>query len=81
MGEIERAVVEEEGLRPEDFRIVELPEASSKGTRRELLVPLRPGEPMITFEGDTVVFRFTLPRGCYATALMREYMKGEVLDY
>ncbi|MEM4729188.1 MAG: tRNA pseudouridine(13) synthase TruD [Thermoplasmata archaeon] len=81
MGEIERAVVAEEGLRPQDFIIPEIPEASSKGTRREVLVPFRPGEPEIVLEPDAVLFRFTLPRGCYATALMREYMKGEVLSY
>ncbi|MGQ9582386.1 MAG: tRNA pseudouridine(13) synthase TruD [Thermoplasmatota archaeon] len=81
MGELERMVVEEEGLRRDDFRIPELPEASSKGTRRELLVPLAPGEPRVSVEEGAVLFKFTLPRGCYATALMREYMKGEVLDY
>ena len=81
MGEIERAAVEQEHLGPRDFLVPDLPEASSKGTRRELLVRFAPGEPQIIREGDAVRFRFSLPRGCYATALLREYMKGEVLDY
>ena len=81
MGELERAVVEEEGLRPQDFIVPELPEVSSKGTRRELLVRFAPGEPAISMEEGAALFRFSLPRGCYATSLLREYMKGEVLDY
>jgi len=79
MGEIERAVVEEAKVESKDFFIPELPEVSSKGTRRELLI--RPGDRQIAFEEDAAVFRFSLPRGCYATSLLREYMKGEVLDY
>jgi len=81
MGDIERAAVEEQRLRPEDFLVPELREVSSKGTRRELLVRFPPGEPQIVPDGEAVRFRFSLPRGCYATALLREYMKGEVLDY
>jgi tRNA pseudouridine13 synthase len=81
MGEMERAAVESEGLEPKDFFIPDLPEASSKGTRRELLVRFWPGEPQIVPQEDAILFRFSLPRGCYATALLREYMKGEVLDY
>jgi tRNA pseudouridine13 synthase len=81
MGEMERAVVEEQGLRPEDFLVPDLREVSSKGTRRELLVRFSPGEPRIAPQDDFYVFKFSLPRGCYATALLREYMKGEVLDY
>jgi tRNA pseudouridine13 synthase len=79
MGEIERAIVDEEGLRQKDFFVPELPEVSSKGTRRELMV--RPGDFSVELEKDAAFFRFSLHRGCYATALMREYMKGQVLDY
>jgi tRNA pseudouridine13 synthase len=81
MGDIEREIIGREGLGPQDFLVPSLREASSKGTRRELLVRFPPGEPQITQEEDAIRFRFSLPRGCYATALLREYMKGEVLDY
>lgn len=80
-GEMERAVIEEERLGPQDFHIQDLPEVSSKGTRREVLVRFAPGEPAIIPEEDSFVFKFSLPRGCYATALLREYIKGEALDY
>ncbi len=79
MGELERAVVDEAKVRHLDFQVPELPEVSSKGTRRELLI--RPGDRQISLEEGAVAFRFFLPRGCYATSLLREYMKGEVLDY
>ena len=79
MGELERAVIEEAKLSPNDFLVPDLPEVSSKGTRRELSI--RPGDLAVSFEEGSVVFKFSLPRGCYATALLREYVKGQVLDY
>ncbi len=41
MGEIERATIDAEGVRPEDFIIPDLPRISSRGTRREILAPIR----------------------------------------
>ena len=79
MGELERAVVAEARVDARDFLVPELPEVSSKGTRRELLI--MPGDRQIVKEEDAMMFCFSLPRGCYATALLREYMKGETLDY
>ncbi|PKK81065.1 MAG: tRNA pseudouridine(13) synthase TruD, partial [Thermoplasmata archaeon HGW-Thermoplasmata-2] len=40
-GEIERKVVEAEGLRPENFVVPQIPYLSSKGTRRALMVPMK----------------------------------------
>jgi tRNA pseudouridine13 synthase len=79
MGEIERRVVEEEGLDPQDFQIVGLREASSKGSRRELLAPARGLR--IDFEADGVRFGFSLNKGCYATCLLREFMKTDISRY
>ncbi len=79
MGEIERAVIEGEGVTKMDFQIVGLREASSKGTRRELLSPYS-GLHMEVAE-DSAVFRFELNKGCYATAMMREYMKADISRY
>ena len=79
MGEIERKVVESEGIARLDFQIVGLREASSKGSRRELLAPykdlaIEPGDGRVTFQ-------FTLNKGCYATTLLREFMKAEISQY
>ncbi len=75
MGEIERAAVAAEGLSPEDFIIPEIPRISSRGTRREILAPLRSLEASV--EGDSLRVSVELTRGAYATCLLREYMKTE----
>ncbi|TLZ66195.1 MAG: tRNA pseudouridine(13) synthase TruD [Methanobacteriota archaeon] len=75
-GEIEERVVGSEGLRREDFVIPAIPRLSSKGTRRELLAPLRDLE-WEAGEG-TLEMRFTLTPGCYGTSLLREFMKVPV---
>lgn len=79
MGEIERAVVEREGIAKLDFQIVGLREASSKGTRRELLAPYK--DLRIDLGKDEAVFAFSLNKGCYATALLREFMKADISQY
>src|SRR5437867_440555 len=72
-GEIERGIVEAEGLRREDFVIPAIPRLSSRGTRRELLAPLRDLE-WEAGEG-TLALRFSLTPGCYGTSLLREFLK------
>ncbi len=79
MGEIERKVVESEGVSQEDFQIVGLREASSKGTRRELLATTK--DLTMEFTEQAVTFRFTLNKGCYATCLLREFMKADMSSY
>ncbi|OGS44253.1 MAG: tRNA pseudouridine(13) synthase TruD [Euryarchaeota archaeon RBG_13_57_23] len=79
MGEIERKIVESENIKNMDFQIVGLREASSKGTRRELLAPYRDFK--IDLGPGEVTFRFALNKGCYATTLMREFMKADMSAY
>ena len=79
MGEIERKIVESEHIKNMDFQIVGLREASSKGTRRELLAPYR--DLAIDVVPGEAIFRFSLNKGCYATTLMREFMKADVSAY
>jgi len=45
------------------------------GTRRACLV--RPGELSVLPQPDGLRFSFTLPRGTYATVLLREFMKND----
>ena len=73
MGEIERAVVAAEGVKPEDFVIPRMPRLSSKGTRREVLSPVRGLRWSIA--DTTASMEFELPKGCYATSLLREFIK------
>ena len=80
MGEIEREIVEREGLKREDFIIPQIREISSRGHRREILAPVS-GLKWNLKEGG-VWFEFQLTKGNYATVLLREYMKsGDIMDY
>jgi len=72
-GAIEKQIVAEEDLRPEDFVIPAMPRLSSRGTRRTFLAAVRslawePGE-------GTLTLRFALTPGCYGTSLLREFLK------
>jgi len=79
MGDIERRTVESEGLERTDFQIVGLREASSKGTRREILAPFRDLD--MIFGERSARFTFELNKGCYATAMLREFMKADITSY
>jgi tRNA pseudouridine13 synthase len=79
MGEIERKVIEDENIQRPDFQIVGLREASSSGTRRELLAIYKNFS--MDLGQNEATFCFTLNKGCYATALLREFMKAEMNQY
>jgi tRNA pseudouridine13 synthase len=71
-GDVERAVLDDLDLAPGDF---DLPgEFDSSGTRRAVLV--RTG---LAVDGDPLTFSFALPKGSYATVLLREYLKVDPL--
>ena len=79
MGEIERKVVEREGVKLEDFVVPQISECSSKGSRREMLAPFK--DLKLNCAEDSVDIAFTLGKGCYATVMLREFMKSDLLDY
>ena len=79
MGEIEREIITRENIAKIDFQIVGLREASSKGTRRELLALCK--DLIIEASDSEARFRFALNKGCYATALLREFMKADPSQY
>ena len=83
-GEIEQEVLQELSVSLEGFNIEEIPEMSSKGTRREVLLQ---AEPKYEVAGDELnpekskaVLEFMLPKGSYATTVLREYMKADPLQ-
>ena len=79
MGEIEREVIAAEGLKREDFIIPALPHCSSKGSRREMLCSFNDLE--VEISGNSYTLSFSLPKGNYATCLLREFMKSEMSCY
>jgi len=67
-GEIERAVLAEKGIRPEDFHRVKF--LRLRGDRRPLRVPI--ADAAVQPVGDDILVRFTLPSGAYATVVLAE---------
>jgi tRNA pseudouridine13 synthase len=76
-GRAEAALLESEGLKPEQFKSVDA--FRLKGGRRALR--FRPHQASVKAgrdgDGEFLEFQFTLPKGCYATALLREVLKNE----
>jgi tRNA pseudouridine13 synthase len=82
-GRIEAAVLDEEPVRADDFRVLEVPTLASDGTRRALWCPLDRLN-LTVDEDDQGAFLeldFFLPKGCYATCLLREFMKTDPARY
>ncbi|WP_336325376.1 tRNA pseudouridine(13) synthase TruD [Halovenus sp. HT40] len=69
-GEIEREVLAAANLEPSDFEIPD--EYTSTGTRRAILVRTD-----LELRQDPLALSFALPRGSYATVLLREYLKSD----
>lgn len=78
-GEIERKVIEEEGINEEEFKMPHMPQFASRGMRRIIIVPIK--NIKWDFDGENLHLRFFLPKGCYATSLLREIMKADVFSY
>jgi len=80
-GEIEQAVIEEEQVDIEGFRIPAVPGLASKGLRREIIIPVNPTckvtEDKLNPGFAAVELEFDLQRGAYATTVLREYMKSD----
>ena len=72
-GDEEGKIIREEGITAEDFNLPAMPELASSGLRREILLratpDIKPGTGMAEL-------KFYLPKGCYATTVLRELMKS-----
>jgi tRNA pseudouridine13 synthase len=85
-GEIERAVLDDLDLGPGDF---DLPgEFDSTGTRRAILLrtdidvgrPPEADDADDADDADALTYEFALPKGSYATVVLREYLKSDPGD-
>lgn len=72
-GELVRQLASAEGIGPRSFDVPVAPELASQGAWRPMLLPVPP----IGWRTDSggVWFDFALPKGAYATALLREFLK------
>ncbi len=82
MGEIEQSIIDREKLDPRDFIIPEIPFISSSGSRRPLLAQVDSLEYDLAKDAlregkQALTLTFSLPKGSYATSLLREIMKAD----
>jgi tRNA pseudouridine13 synthase len=83
MGQIERRILEEEGVQTESFRVNEISKISGRGGLRAVLTPvqgfkLHGASTVAPDQNDSQAdLSFMLLRGSYATVLLREIMKPE----
>ncbi len=82
IGEIEQKIIEQEKIDYRDFIIPKIPFLSSKGSRRPILGMLNKIDWKLhkdTLQSDkkAVALNFELKKGCYATSLLREFMKSK----
>ncbi|MGZ4880227.1 MAG: tRNA pseudouridine(13) synthase TruD [Halobacteriota archaeon] len=79
IGQIEQEVLMSEGVNLDAFRIENCPRLASKGVMRNVVLPVDIGYSVMSDELNNdrvrVDLRFFLPKGCYATAVLREIMK------
>jgi tRNA pseudouridine13 synthase len=81
MGQIEKRILEEEGVQTEKFRVNAIPVMSGRGGLRAVLAPVQGFKlhGISTFSPDEKEHQadlsFMLLRGSYATVLLREIMK------
>jgi tRNA pseudouridine13 synthase len=75
-GEIERGILDREGILVTDFHQL-MPKLRLEGGRRPLRVKVE--DLSWRFEGSTLYLDFFLPKGSYATVILREVMKNEVV--
>jgi len=73
-GELEKEVMDEFGVKFEDFIIEEIPELSSYGMYRPLFQKYN--DIQVEFDSGDPVFTFWLHKGTYATSFLREIMKS-----
>jgi tRNA pseudouridine13 synthase len=77
-GEVEMSVLEEEDVQLENFDIASMPELAVEGDYRPAFIKV---SPKCSITDDGYICEFELPKGSYATVVLRELMKTDPLNY
>ena len=75
-GIIERKVIEDENITKESFECPKTPKLGSHGVRRSVRFKIE--DTNVEKIEDGISVEFFIPKGCYATAVLREIMKKNV---
>lgn len=79
MGNIITTILEKEQITPKQFRLKDLPTLSSRGTFRPLMVnPANYHSSFLKTKETAVQICFDLPKGSYASVILREFIKPEL---
>ena len=84
-GEIEQHVLKSENITRTNFYVSSMPEMSAPGELRAAMMPIinlnveQPVKDELNFSRKKLRISFTLHRGCYATIVLREFMKSRNL--
>lgn len=85
LGEIEKSLLNEEGITLQDFQVRKIPELGVEGSTRAAFLDVDPEVSLrhdqSTDDGDLVDVQFSLPKAAYATTVLREFMKTDPLHY
>jgi len=85
LGEIEKSLLDEEGITLQDFQVRKIPELGVEGSTRAAFLDVDPEVSLrhdqSTDDGDLVDVQFSLPKAAYATTVLREFMKTDPLHY
>jgi tRNA pseudouridine13 synthase len=76
LGEMEQKILDEEDLKLGDFMVSKMPKLGSHGIRRAIRFKIWDVSAEATEEG--VIVGFSIPKGSYATSVLREVMKKDV---
>ena len=76
LGKMEQRIMEKEELKLQDFEVPMMPKLGSHGIRRAIRFKIWDISSKATSDG--VMVSFSIPKGCYATAVLREVMKVDV---
>ena len=80
MGEILNKLISDEKVTPAQFRLTQLPELSSRGSFRQLLVKPTNFRSAITEGVETLaMINFDLQKGSYASTVLREFIKPRII--
>ncbi|MBC7101330.1 MAG: tRNA pseudouridine(13) synthase TruD [Methanobacteriales archaeon] len=76
VGEIERRILKEEEITLDLFKCEKMPRLGSHGMRRP--IRFRVWDTSVQATDDGIIVEFSIPKGCYATAVLREIMKKSI---